>query len=192
MNESDRPHFARMLQAVFEVYNAPLTRGAVDIWWAALLRHPLESVRKALNAHVQTAGGGHFAPRPADIIEQVQSQDGRPGAEEAWAMIPKDEAGTVVWTAEMAQAFAVALRLIEEGDLIAGRMAFLEHYRKAVQSARAGGVAVRWTPSLGHDPNGREAVLLAAASKGLLEHSHIAGLLPHRDESPALLRRLGL
>lgn len=97
-------------------------------------------------------------------------------------MIPRDEAASVVWTEEMAQAFGVAIGLLEEGDQVAARMAFLERYRTLVQSARNAGELVHWTPSLGTDRLGREAALIAARDKGRLTHAHVAGLLPHREE----------
>lgn len=48
-------------------------------------------------------------------VEAVISRidDGRPGPEEAWAMIPKSEFSSVVWTAEMAEAFGISYKLIE-------------------------------------------------------------------------------
>ena len=189
MNDQDREDFFKMLHSVFEVYAAGLTDGAVDIWWAALKRYSIQDVRRALNAHVATSGAGHFTPRPADIIGHIQAQDGRIGAEEAWAALPKDESATVVWSDEMARAFGVALPLIDSGDLIAARMAFLERYRAEVQGARAAGVPVCWTPSLGHDPAGRESVLRTAQAAGRLSAALVEKLLPHRDQpAPAILK----
>ena len=44
------------------------------------------------------------------VLERIEEQDGRPGADEAWAIAlgALDEADTVVWTDEMAEAFAIA------------------------------------------------------------------------------------
>jgi hypothetical protein len=116
----------------------------------------------------------------ADVIARLD--DGRPGAEEAWAMVSKaigDERVTIVWTAEMRDAFGVAEGL--EGDTIAARMAFLERYRTLCQQARDSGQPIEWSASLGHDSASREAILLEAAEKGRLTAQHVAGLLPHRD-----------
>ena len=57
-----------------------------------------------------------------DVVSRID--DGRPGVEEAWAMLPLDEAQSVVWSAEMAEAFGVARGLIDDGDRVAARMAF--------------------------------------------------------------------
>ncbi len=85
-------------------------------------------------------------------------------------MIPRDESGSVVWTDEMAAAYGIAGPLLAQGEPIPARMAFLEHYRAAVAKARMDGVPPKWWPSLGHDPRGREQVLLEAAEKGRIGH----------------------
>jgi hypothetical protein len=112
----------------------------------------------------------------ADVLSRID--DGRPGAEEAWSMIPKDESGSVVWTDEMAQAYGVAYRLMD--DHVQARMAFIETYRDRCAKARDASIPVKWMPSLGHDPMGRESVLMEAVEKGRLTAQHVAGLLPYR------------
>ena len=119
--------------------------------------------------------------RISDVIDRLD--DGRPGANEAWAMIPKDESGSVVWTREMAESFGVAIHLIEDGDQVAARMAFIETYKSKCADARNNGVPVKWEPSLGHDRNGREHVLLAAVEKGLLAADNVTKLLPYHEQT---------
>lgn len=126
----------------------------------------------------------------ADVISRID--DGRPGPETAWAMIPKNESGSVVWTNEMAEAYGVAYPLINDGDMVQARMAFTEAYRDRCSKARDEGIPVKWTPSLGHDPHGREHVLMDAVEKGRLTAKHVAQLLPYRDGSAASNRLLEL
>lgn len=102
----------------------------------------------------------------AAIIERLD--DGRPGPEEAWALLPKSEADSAVVTDDMRQAMGPALRLLADGDEKAARMAFLEAYRHRVAEARAMHKPVNWFPSLGHDPAGRTGVLIDAARLGLI------------------------
>lgn len=182
MNNEDRRQFSELLVATMEVYGMPLGPNAIGVWWAALERYPLSHVRAQLSAHIQDPTVGKFAPKPADIIGRLQAFDGRPGPEEAWAIVAPtigDESVSIVWTDEMAQAWGVAREL--EGDRVASRMAFLERYRVLVQEARAQGIAPHWTPSLGHDPTSREAALLDAVAKGRLAQAHVVKLLPYRD-----------
>jgi hypothetical protein len=81
--------------------------------------------------------------------------DGRPGPEEAWSMLPKDEWASGIMTMEMQEAMGPALRLIAQGDSVAARMAFLEGYKKAVTEARAKARPCHWAASYGWNPAGR-------------------------------------
>ncbi len=121
------------------------------------------------------------ALKMADILARLD--DGRPGVEEAWAMMPKTELASVVWTDEMAQAWGIASPLLNNGDAIGARMAFREIYAKAVLDARIRRAPVRWMPSLGSDVASRESVLLEALQKKRLTAAHVAHLLPSRAVS---------
>lgn len=112
----------------------------------------------------------------ADVVARVD--DGRPGVEEAFAMLPKTERDSCVWTAEMSQAFGTCVGLLEAGDTVAARMAFKETYIRLVTQARDKGQPVRWYPSLGHDPRGRDSVLADAVEKGRLSLTHAQELSP--------------
>jgi hypothetical protein len=181
MNQVDFKAFSEHLSSVADYYGKPLTAAGVEIYWNALRGLELAVIRRLLSDHVNTS---RFMPTVAELLDRIKAMDGRPGAEEAWAMIPKDEAGSVVWTDEMAEAFAVADPLLQEGESIPARMAFLERYRALIQHARDTGKAARWTPSLGHDVACRERILLEAARLGRITPQHAAGLLPHRDQAP--------
>lgn len=124
----------------------------------------------------------------ADIV--LRLDDGRPGPEEAWAMIPRDESATVVWTDEMTRAWGVVFRLIENGDEIGARMAFKEAYIRELTEARAEQRMVRWTASLGHDPQGRETALLEAVERGRIDIGYAKKLLPYRDNASPQMQAL--
>lgn len=186
MEPKDRKAFAELLGATIEVYGTQLSATSMELWWNVLAAFPLAAVRAALSAHLRDPHAGRFAPKPADVVGHLTAMDGRPGAEEAWSMIPRDESASVVWTEEMAQAFGVAGPLLVEGDAIAARMAFLERYRALVQRARDAGTLVRWIPSLGHDQAGREGALMEAVERGRLTAQHVRGLLSQRSSDHAL------
>lgn len=111
-----------------------------------------------------------------DVVSRLE--DGRPGADEAWAMIPHDESGSVVWSQEMAEAWGIAAPLIAEGDKVGGRMAFREAYARLCAAARDRCEPVRWAPSMGHDPRGREDALRVAVEAGRITHEHAQSLTP--------------
>jgi hypothetical protein len=121
------------------------------------------------------------------IVERLT--DGRPGPQEAWAMLSQayaSEGVTVVWTDEMSAAFRVALAC---EDAIAARMAFLESYRSLCIAARREKLPCKWTPSLGHDRHGRDGPLLAAVTAGRITAEHAQPYLVG-DTSQSDLRRL--
>src|SRR5580698_7199183 len=68
-----------------------------------------------------------FFPKIAEL-EKLAVNDGRPGVEEAWAMCPKTEDVSAVWTAEIADAFGACRLVLADGDAIAARMIFKERY----------------------------------------------------------------
>lgn len=131
----------------------------------------------------------------SDIV--VRIADGRPDAEEAWDMLPRDETASIVWTEEMARAWGLALPLLEAGDVGAARTVFGDNYARAVQQARMRREPVRWMPSLGSDVKAREAAVLEAVRKGRLTVTQASALLPPGDllpvaanDAPARARKL--
>ena len=137
----------------------------------------------------------HGRLKVADIV--VRIADGRPDVDEAWNMLPCDEMASTVWTEEMAQAWGLALPLLEAGDAAGGRSVFGDSYARAVQQARMRREPVRWMPSLGSDVRGREAALLDAVSKGRLTVTQANALLPPGDlpalaanDAPITIRKL--
>ncbi|WP_250512678.1 hypothetical protein [Caballeronia sp. INDeC2] len=115
----------------------------------------------------------------AEIVTRID--DGRPGAEEAWAVLPFDEATSVVWTQEMSAAFWIAQPLIDQGEMVAARMAFKESYLRLLGEAREKRIAAKWTVSLGHDKDGRQPVIAAAVEKGRITHDFARNLLPNYE-----------
>lgn len=118
----------------------------------------------------------------ADVIQRLD--DGRPGAEEAWSMLPRSESESVVWTDEMSEAFSVASRIMDD-DNVAARMAFKEAYKRAVDKARESGKPVNWFASLGHDPRGRENALRSAVEHGRISAAYAIGLAPESSAAIA-------
>lgn len=179
MNQNEFDNFSELLVSVADYYGKSLKPAAIQFYWNALSALDFDTVQNLVNEHVKTK---EFMPKISELLDTVRNLDGRPSPEEAWSMVARslnDEGATIVWTYEMAAAFGVALGL--QDDRIGARMAFKEAYAGAVRAARKEGRWVRWTPSLGHDVNGREGPLLEAAKLGRLTVNHVRGLLPYRD-----------
>jgi len=186
MLDNQKVEFFKLMTATLEIYGQPqLSQDAVRIWWAALQKFEIGTVRQALDEHIRKS---KFAPRPADILDILDkiNPDGRPTAEEAWAMIPKGEQSSVVMTEEMAKALRIAQPLLDERDHIAARMAFKDAYSRLVDTAKRLGEPVKWFPSLGSDKEGREACLAEAVRLGRLPSNQAIGLLPPDKIAPML------
>ena len=148
---------------------------AAAVFGSDLAAYPEAQVLKALTRCRKEVRGMLTVQ---DVVSRLD--DGRPGAEEAWALLPQTEGQSAVWTDEMAQAFGVAVGLLDAGDKVAARMAFKETYLLLVGQARDKGVPVVWRVTLGHDINGREAVLIAAVDRGRIGYEQA------REHAPQL------
>jgi hypothetical protein len=177
MDSQDFKQFSAMLDGVCLM----LSRGAYTpsgtssaIFFRALAEHSIETVIAAFDAHCKDPQRGKFPPVPADILAQIEGaalQDGRPGPEEAWAMCQSaaDEARTVIWTNEMAQAWGIAWPLLHQhGDEVGARMAFREAYQRLLAEARSRRDPVTWSPTLGTHATMREEALRAAVDASRL------------------------
>lgn len=107
---------------------------------------------------------------------------GHPTANEAWALVltSHDEADTVIWTEQIAEAAGIAQPILDAGDEVGARMAFRDAYDRILRERPA---APRWFASLGSDPGRRTAAIDRAVRAGLLTQQHAAGLLPAPKDS---------
>lgn len=166
----------------------------IGLYFAALADQPFPAVKAATLAHMRDPQRGRFMPTPADVIAQIAgmgAQDGRPGAEEAWALCLRgqDEAETIVWTSEMAQAWEVARAVLP--DEIGARMAFKEAYGRMVETSRRERRTAEWSVSLGHDPQRREVAIGHAVTAGRLPASEMPIALPAPQRGVPMLAFIG-
>jgi len=146
-----------------------ISEAAAKITIGLLDQYPEEGVSLALDRCLQEVKG-HLAP--SDIIQRID--DGRPGAEEAWGMLPKGEAETVVWTDEMSSA---SISTIGDDDKVAARMTFKETYARLVREARDRREPANWQVSLGHDKEGRYPAIRAALEAGRISYATAEAIL---------------
>lgn len=180
-----RIELAKAIGVTAELTGTELSTDVLHAMMDELERYPEEWVAGAL---MRCRRELRYKLTLADILTRMD--DGRPGVEQAWAMCPRTEAVTVVWTEETAAAWGAASPLIFEGDEVAARMAFKEAYLVAVQKAREGARPVKWSVTLGHDPHGRETPILEAVKYGRITAQHAANLLPYRDEPSEAVKQL--
>lgn len=196
MNIDDLAAFSELLGEAFDTLS---DRGRPDeqrtaTWFRVLAPYPLAAVVAGFEGHMRKPLTGRTLPVPSDIVAQIEAiaaDDGRPGAEEAWAiaLTSRDEADTVVWTAEIAHAWGVARHILAGGDEVGSRMAFRETYAAAVDQSRRAGRTHRWEVAEGHDPVRRVEAVRSAALQGRIPLAMAADVaaLPAPRQPVALL-----
>lgn len=191
MDMTDKKTFYKLLAETLASYgkNLPDPGPLLDAWWNDLKAFPLPAVAMAFAQHKDEEGA--FPPIPAGITKRCKTLDGRPGDEEAWAMLPFDAETSAVWTDEMAGAWGVADPLIASGDRIGGRMTFKQAYNRLVKQARDAAVPVRWSLTQGSDRNGRQAALIDAVRNQRISMADAVALLPP-DDAQGMLMSLGV
>lgn len=192
MKNEDRLEFFQMLDDTYDLIGTGagkvISGAAKAVFFEDVKRFSLNTMRGALAAHRLDEQRGRFTPKPADLLYQIQLQiakDGRPSAEEAWALAltSRDEANTVIWTAEMSGAFFIANTLLLKKDDVGARMAFKESYARLVAVARSTATPAKWSVSPGTDPLHLETAVRTAVTAGRLSAPSTAALLPNYADS---------
>lgn len=170
--------FLKILARTADLYGKTITPEKASIYWDAVKHRTIEDIKTAINRHIQDADRGRFFPLPADISHQLPSElNAWLSPNEAWAACPKDESDSAAMCGEMGAALSIAQDLINDGDMIAARMAFIEHYSRLVEEAKQAGAKPEWYPSYGYDKETRYK-----ADKEVVERKNLA--LPASKKIP--------
>jgi len=127
-------------------------------------------------------------PTPAQLKSHMK--DGRPSANEAWAMIPWNEEDSVVWSDEMRYAFATAQPLVSEGQKTNAFFAFKEVYEKKVMENRLIGKEPVWSMSPGLSKSGRDAALKEALEKNRITNRQAISIEPRYQIEEIITQQL--
>ena len=170
MNTNEKQAFFDMIIKTSEVYDKNIKPERVSVYWDALKHRDLTDIKTAINRHIQDADRGRFFPLPADVAAQLPKEL-HPwlSANEAWAACPKSESDSAALCHEISSALCVAQDLMDMGDMIAARMAFIEHYNRLVESAKSIGEKPEWFPSYGFDKENRYL-----ADRQVVEYKNLA------------------
>lgn len=181
----------KALAVTAELTGAEFSKDALGMMLNDLSGYPEPSVLQALDRCRKELRGRLTL---GAILDRIEEEDGRPGADEAWAIAigAQDEAETVVWTEEMAQAFEVARPVLDARDKVGARVAFRDAYERLVRNAREAGAGCCWTVSLGHDEQRRAASLQTAVTAGRLPSETAMRYLPAvQTDSPVIAALIG-
>lgn len=198
MNQGDYDQFGELLGCVAELYGRTVKPMQTAMYFRALEAYPLPAVQSALDAHAKCPERGRFWPLPADLLAKLETAaaiDGRPSPEEAWstAIQAQDEAVTVVWTTETAQAWGdVGQALMDAGDRFNASRGFIAKYSELCAAARKRGQPVQWVVSQGHDKDLRHQALETAFKAGRISRETCRQMLPrHQDAGPIVVAIAG-
>ncbi|MCI1123263.1 hypothetical protein [Stenotrophomonas maltophilia] len=182
LSDFEQERLVELLVATAEVIGDRISPSAAVFMVSDLAQYPLPmleralaSCRRELKARLSLAA----------VLERIE--DGHPAPNEAWANAIRatDEGATVVWTEQTRDAWTAALPLVQAGDKIAARPAFLEVYARLVKEARAAHRIATYQLSLGADVSGRDGVLQQAVAAGQLTHEQVAEHLALPPATPA-------
>lgn len=138
MRPENRTDLGKKINAVMSVSSNGKLIGpeALDLWMDLLGNFDLHQVSGAL---IKYASTNRFAPAPSDIIDILSGDLGYPSPEEAWNRLPKGENDGGYVNQQMMDAWGACSDSLERGDMISARMAFLESYKKNVETAKLNG-----------------------------------------------------
>lgn len=178
MTLEEKEQVLRTLVATAEVMGGEMKPTAAVVMAQDLDEYPFHEVMTALN-RIRKEATGKLTLKA--IIDMLSPGRDWLSANEAWslALPAADERNTVVWTREARDAFNIALPLLEEGDKIGARMAFIAAYERSVSIAKSAGGAPNVEVSEGWDKQLRAVAVDQAVNRGLLPP-------PRQEEALAL------
>lgn len=157
--------------ATAETLGQVLSAPAAKLMAEDLAEHPMDVIANALWSCRRELTGKLTL---AAILQRVQAADGRPGKDEAWAIAvtTNDEYETVVLTDEIQLALAAAKPILDAGDKIGARMAFIGAYERFVAQSREDAKPVNWHVSVGFDAGRRIQAVTKAMELKRIPREH--------------------
>lgn len=167
-----------LMQLIAEYHDEDLSQSRAQMYASDLEAYSPAEINQAWKTY-RMALGNNKMPKPFQLIQFVQ--DGHPTAQESWAMIPRDESASVIWSDEMRAAYSIAEPLIREGNVSGAFFAYREEYEKQINQARALRKKPRWSPSFGDYKPGRDAALITAIERGRITPEKAVSLYPELE-----------
>ncbi len=188
LTESEKDDLSRLITATYEVLGQAASAAAVNMMVGDLAEYSVDAINNALTKCRREVKGRFNL---AEIINRIDSDDGRLSANEAWALACslQDEAASGACTNEIMAALDISK---DCHDQVAARMAFIEAYKRIIDIARNEGKPSQWFMSLGHDKAGRVPAIEKAVAAGRISQDRAQQLLPgHTWDSEGMQRSLG-
>lgn len=189
LTKHDAEQLLEQLYATAEVLGSEIKPAAASLMIRDLRDYERPEVEQAL-ARCRSEITGRLTL--ASILERMPSANAFLSANEAWSLVleSQDEARTIIWTDEIASGACVARPILDAGDKVGARMAFIGAYDRAVAAAKAEGRKPRWWPSLGESKEQRTEAIEQGIKDGRLPAPKVEHLLP-APERPATVEEGG-
>ncbi|SNY95540.1 hypothetical protein [Halomonas sp. hl-4] len=177
LTKIDAEELLEQLYATAEVLGSEIKPAAASLMIRDLRQYERGEVEQAL-ARCRSEISGRLTL--AAILERIPSADAFLSPNEAWALAlsGEDDMDTIVWTEEVATAMGAARPVLDIGDKVGARMAFIGAYEREVSKAKAEGRTPKWQVSLGYSPERRQDAISEAIKKGRMEAPQVEHLLP--------------
>lgn len=181
LTRHDAEDLLEQLYATAEVLGSEIKPSAATLMIRDLRDHKRGEIEQAL-ARCRAEINGRLTL--AAILERIPSANAHLTPNEAWSVVleAQDERRTILWTDEIATAAGVARPILDEGDRVGARMAFIAAYEREITVARVEGRGPRWWPSLGESKEMRREAIEKGIEKGLLSAPSIEHLLPAPEQ----------
>lgn len=165
LDEQDTDWLMEELGATMELSGQQIRPAALALL-ASDLSHIAKPLLRMALARIRAEHKGQILT--GTVLQYVDHAMGRllPAEAYALALSSADDRATIVWTNEIAEAWAVASPLLNAGDKFGARQAFMESYGRITGEARAQRQLPRVQVSLGYDQEGRTRALHEAIAAG--------------------------
>ena len=89
MDDSNKKEFATLFYGTGELYDKPVTKNLLQLYFNALKTFSIEQVQDGVGKHALDPKHGSFFPKPADIVRHLQTSEisTEEKAELAWAQV---------------------------------------------------------------------------------------------------------
>jgi hypothetical protein len=167
---------AMALCATAETLGQTLSANAAAMMASDLAEYSQDDLAVALRACRRECKGRLTL---SEILQRLRAADGRPEANEAWAIALQsfDEVQTVLLTPEIQQAVSAASPVMAAKDKIGARMAFIAAYERLVAEARRTAQPVSWMLSLGYSPELRAIAIQEGVRLGRISSENATALI---------------
>lgn len=160
--------------ATTELCGSSISPAAARLFVQDLAGFPEQQVMAALARCRQEVSGRLTV---AHVLARLD--DGRPGADEAFSMLPRNEVDSYPMTDEMRAAWGIVIHILSDrSQQVTAARAFREAYVAEINKARMHRRPVSWFISFGSDPAGREQAIADALAKGRIGFDYADALLP--------------